>query len=337
MSIRPTLLGIPDELFVRILSSLDFSQLVRSQSVRLFCHSPAIRAPTRVQVCKRFDHAVRSAGELQYIVELGVGGLSDGPPRHPFNTFERLNYLKSRRLEWRDPCIEEIATIHPLPQAHLWKIRVATLVRVFNRDPLLQRFFDVVDVVRLDPPSVEQPGCSYALDSRYTGFEFDPGQDLLVLFNRFHPLPWYVFVLRERSDGIQSSSSSSVSISLSSLNTGMPHPEAANNPLVVPCLGKSVRVQTDSLAAIVWEEILVVQLFDGLTKFYFVNWRTGVVVGVSALNFLSFRTLNPLRTWFGRTRSLEPTTFAVSEAPDLLSSSTISIRCHSTTPSSSSL
>ena len=152
------------------------------------------RIPTCVQVCKRFDHAVRSAGELQYIVELGIGGLADGPSQHPFNIFERLNYLKSRRLEWRDPCVEEIAIIPPLTQAHLWKLRAATLVRVTNRDPLLHGHFDVVDVVRLDPPPVEQSACSYTLDSQYTGFEFDPGQDLLVLFNRFPTLPWYVLL-----------------------------------------------------------------------------------------------------------------------------------------------
>ena len=159
---------------------------------------PLVRDTTRTltcaQVCKRFDHVVRSAGELQYIVELGVGGLTDGPPHHPFNTFERLNYLKSRRLEWTDPCVEEIAVITPLAQAHLWKLRAATLVRVTNRDPLLQGYFDVINVVRLDPSSVEQSECSYTLDSQYTGFEFDPGQDLLVLFNRFPTLPWCVFL-----------------------------------------------------------------------------------------------------------------------------------------------
>ena len=147
-----------------------------------------------VQVCKRFDHAVRSSGELQYIVELGVCGSADGPIQHPFNTFERLNYLKSRSMEWRDPCVEEVAAIPPLCQAHLWKLRAATLVRVSNRNPLLQGYFDVVDVVRLDPSSVEQPEWSYNLDSQHTGFEFDPGQDLLVLFNRFPALPWYAFL-----------------------------------------------------------------------------------------------------------------------------------------------
>lgn len=135
---------------------------------------------------------VRSAGELQYIVELGVGGLADGPRQHPFNTFERLNYLKSRRLDWRDPCVVEIAVVPPLAQAHLWKLCAATLVRVSNRDPLLEGYFDVVDVVRLDPSLVEQQRNSYGLDSHHTGFEFDPGQDLLVLFNRFPTLPWYV-------------------------------------------------------------------------------------------------------------------------------------------------
>ena len=145
-------------------------------------------------MCKRFDHAIRSAGELQYIVELGIGGFTDGPPHHPFNTFERLNYLKSRSLEWREPCIQEIATIPPLAQEHLWKLRAATLVRVANRDPLLQNYFDVVDVSRLDPSSVDQSGQSYTLDSQYTGFEFDPTQDLLVLFNRFPTLPWYLFL-----------------------------------------------------------------------------------------------------------------------------------------------
>ena len=89
--------------------------------------------------------------------------------------------------------MEEIAVVPPLGQAHLWKLRAATLVRVTNRDPLLQGYFDVVDVVRLDPSSVEQSGCSYTVNSQYTGFEFDPGQDLLVLFNRFPTLPWYVF------------------------------------------------------------------------------------------------------------------------------------------------
>lgn len=42
MSVRPTLLDIPDELFVKILSSLDFLQLIRSQSVRYFRYSSAI-------------------------------------------------------------------------------------------------------------------------------------------------------------------------------------------------------------------------------------------------------------------------------------------------------
>lgn len=195
MSARPTFLGIPDELFIRILSSLDFRQLVRSQLVRDFRHLPAMRYGLETaQVCKRFDNAVRSSGELQYIVELGVGGLTDGSIQLPFSTFERLNYLKSRRMEWRDPCVEEIAAIPPLSQAHLWKLRAATLVRVYNRSPLLQGYFDVVDVVRLDSSSVEQFECSYSLDSQYTGFEFDSAQDLLVLFNRFPTLPWYVFL-----------------------------------------------------------------------------------------------------------------------------------------------
>jgi len=44
MSVRPTLLGIPDELFTKILSSLDFLQLVRSQLVRDFRHSSEIPA-----------------------------------------------------------------------------------------------------------------------------------------------------------------------------------------------------------------------------------------------------------------------------------------------------
>jgi hypothetical protein len=192
MSVRPTILGVPDEIFLKILSSLHFLQLVRSQLVSDFSHLPAIRYGLHVlQVCKRFDHAIRSSGELQYIVELGVGGLSDGPLQHPFNTFERLNYLKSRTLEWRDPCVEEIAVIPPPSQAHLWKLRTATLVRVSNRDPLIQGYFDVINVVRLDPSSVGQLEFSYSFDSQYTGFEFDPTQDLLVLFNRFPTLPWY--------------------------------------------------------------------------------------------------------------------------------------------------
>lgn len=195
MSVPPTLLGVPDELFIKILCSLDFLQLVRSQLVRGFCHLLAIRYGLETaQVCKRFDHAVRSSGELQYIVELGVGGLADGPVQHPFNTFERLNYLKSRRMEWRDPCIEEIALIPPPSQPHLWKLRAATLVRASNKDPLLQSYFDVIDVVRLDPSSVEQLDCSYSLDSQPTGFEFDPGQDLLVLFNKSPTLPWCAFL-----------------------------------------------------------------------------------------------------------------------------------------------
>lgn len=95
--------------------------------------------------------------------------------------------------------------------------------------------------------------------------------------------------LINRFDGIYIRPSSSVSFSLLSLNTGTPHPEAVNHLLVVPCLGKSVRGQTDCLACIVWEEILIVQLFDGLTKFYFVNWRTGIVFAVSFLDVLSFQ------------------------------------------------
>ena len=82
-------------------------------------------------------------------------------------------------------------------------------------------------------------------------------------------------------NGTQICYSSSVSFSLLSLNFGTPHPEAVNRSLAVPCLGKSMRGQTESLACIVWEEILVVQLFDGLTKFYFVDWRNGIVFAVS--------------------------------------------------------
>ena len=215
-------------------------------------------------------------------------------PRHPFNTFERINYLKSRRLDWRDPCVEEITAIRPLTQAHLWKLRAATLVRASNRDPLLQWYFDVVDVVRLDPSSVEQSSSSYCLDSQQNGFEFDPGQDLLVLFNRFPTLPWYVVFITRMIQWGSISTSSSVSFLLLSLEAGTPHPEATNHPLVVPCLGKSMRGQPDTLAVTVWGEILVVQLFDGLTKFYFVNWRTGVVIAVSFPNILTFRTPNPL-------------------------------------------
>ena len=194
MSTRPTLLGIPDELFIKVLSSVGFLQLVRSQSVRDFATCQRYDDGLNVvQVCKRFDHVVRSSGELQYIVELGVSGLSDASLRHPFNTFERLNYLKSRTLEWRDPSVEEITVISPPSQAHLWKLHSATLVRIFNRDPLIQDHFDVADVIRLDSSSAEQSGFSYRLDSQYTGFEFDAGQDLLVLFNRFPALPWYAF------------------------------------------------------------------------------------------------------------------------------------------------
>ena len=258
------------------------------------------------QVCKRFDLAVRTAGELQYIVELGVGGLADGP-QHPFNTFERINYLKSRRLDWRDPCVEEITAIRPLTQGHLWKLCAATLVRASNRDPLLQGYFDVVDVVRLDPSSVEQSVSSYCLNSQHTGFEFDPGQDLLVLFNRFPTLPWYVVFFKWMVRWRSICTSSTISFSLLSLKTGTPHPEAMNHPLVVPCFGKSVKGQgqPDSLAVLVWGEILVVQLFDGLTKFYFVNWRTGVVTAVSILNILPLHMLDLLvgRASEGRVRS----------------------------------
>ena len=55
-----------------------------------------------------------------------------------------------------------------------------------------------------------------------------------------------------------------------------------------------MRGQTDSLSAVVWEELLLVQLFDGLTKFYFVNWRAGVVIAVSTLDLLPSHTLNLL-------------------------------------------
>lgn len=55
-----------------------------------------------------------------------------------------------------------------------------------------------------------------------------------------------------------------------------------------------MRGQTESLSAIVWEEILVVQLFDGLTKFYFVNWQSGIVIAVGVLYLLSSHTLNLL-------------------------------------------
>jgi hypothetical protein len=283
----PMLLDIPDELFIKILSSLNFLQLVRSQLVRRFRHSVGDTVSNVRQVCKRFDHAVRSAGELQYIVELGVGGLADGP-QHPFNTFERLNYLTSRRLEWRDPCVEEIGAIHPLAQAHLWKIRAATLVRTSNRNPLLQGYFDVVDIVRLDPSSAEQSRSSYYLDSEHTGFEFDPGQDLLVLFNRYPTLPWYVLSLAGRFCGTQSAPSSSVSFSLLSLNAGTPHPEAAkpSSSGSVFRKGRKGATRQPCRCHLVWEEILVVQLSDGLTKFYFVDWRTGVVIAASAPNFL---------------------------------------------------
>lgn len=88
--------------------------------------------------------------------------------------------------------------------------------------------------------------------------------------------------------------SSSVSFTLFSLNIGMPHPEAANHPLVVPCFGKSLKGQTDSLASTVWEEILVVQLVDGLTKFYFVDWRSGIVFAVSFAGVSSFQ-ISPIR------------------------------------------
>lgn len=53
-----------------------------------------------------------------------------------------------------------------------------------------------------------------------------------------------------------------------------------------------MRGQTESLATIIWGEILVIQLFDGLTKFYFVNWRTGVVISASVVDFFSFHVLN---------------------------------------------
>jgi hypothetical protein len=53
-----------------------------------------------------------------------------------------------------------------------------------------------------------------------------------------------------------------------------------------------MRGRTETLSAVVWDNILVVQLFDGLTKFYFVNWRSGVVIAASVLNFLPSQTLN---------------------------------------------
>ena len=89
----------------------------------------------------------------------------------------------------------------------------------------------------------------------------------------------------KRPRRLLSGSSSSVSFSLLSLNGGTPHPEARSNPLVVSCLGKYMKVPTESLACSIWEETLVVQLFDGLAKFYFVNWRNGIVFAVSFLDF----------------------------------------------------
>lgn len=137
-----------------------------------------------------------------------------------------------------------------------------------------------------------------------------------------------------RFDRSQLNISSSVSFSLLSLDTGVPHPEAENNPLVVPCLGKYVRGQIDGLACTVWEETLVVQLFDGMAKFYFVNWRSGTVFAVSFRIFGSFRlcTLNFSRTCFGRAHSLGYTTFAASGETGLPSLSMAIMRGRSGTP-----
>lgn len=111
----------------------------------------------------------------------------DGPAAHPFNTFQRLNYLKAKQIEWKDLGDLEVINSIPLQGGCVqWILQASILVRAVNMQGTVPFCFDTVKILHLKSTAEELPERTLHLGSTFNGIEVDPrhGQDLLVLSDR---------------------------------------------------------------------------------------------------------------------------------------------------------
>ncbi|KAG0704338.1 hypothetical protein DFH29DRAFT_801932 [Suillus ampliporus] len=153
-----TLISLPVELILKILSALDWRTL-------LVCR----------EVCSFFRSIVEE-NSAQYDIELAVSGMMDGPPS-PLTASERLALLKERNVAWESLRWVESKDIQMM-QGDIWELYGGVFAQSSTPDVL--HFRQLPSKYR----NIEEKLWHVALDIQVRDFTMDPAQDLLVLIEQ---------------------------------------------------------------------------------------------------------------------------------------------------------
>lgn len=124
-----------------------------------------------------------------------MAGCTDGPLAHPFNTFQRLSYLRAKQVEWKDlDNLEVIQTIPFQTPCVQWLLQASVLVRALNTQNIRPSCFDTIHTLHLRSTADDLPEKTLYLGAAFSEMEIDArqSQDLLVIFNRLLYPPEYV-------------------------------------------------------------------------------------------------------------------------------------------------
>ncbi|KAH7925961.1 hypothetical protein BV22DRAFT_1194726 [Leucogyrophana mollusca] len=239
------LLDLPFELIVSILRKLDARSLLRCCSV-----SHALNA------------LIASSTELQYLIELALDGMHDGPPS-TLSTADRLARLRQLRAAWAALALPPAVSV-PMPgpcQAYELVAGVFAKTTTTTRTaPFATQFLATA------LPGVADPGWSLERDDLGVptrDFAIDPSQDLIALVQLDRDDPPFVAQFMPPGD---------LRIHLRTLSTNAPH-SGARVPVLhcavpFPITGAFIQIVDDVVGMLFWAEP------DG-PRIILWNWVTG--------------------------------------------------------------
>ncbi|KAF9229120.1 hypothetical protein BS17DRAFT_771061 [Gyrodon lividus] len=261
---------LPLELIIQILTFIGYRDLL-----------------TCSQVCRLFHTTIEQNALLQYIIELAVSGMQNGP-HSVMDHANRLAALRNSQAAWNTLQFTGLKDIRML-QGSLYELYGGVLVQsnhlgglVFRRLPSHYRGIDE-HVWSLDLPDVN-----------LRDFTLDPAQDLLVLIAR--PL------LRT---GVHNARME-ISIHLRSLTTGKEHPLAIKPPILTH--GVDLRAASLTFMAQVHRDHVAVHFISQTAPSELVvwNWKTGqILVNTYSANLMAFTILTERLILVGGFRDVE--------------------------------
>ena len=127
------------------------------------------------QVSKSVNSIIHDTPTLQYTVELGMAGYSDG--HTSASVTDRLNYVRRQREIWRRPVLKQTKVI-PVPSQAWFEAKS-------HKDVISGRVHGDshrLDVVYLSTSVDDEDRLKQLqFDVRFDAVYIDPGQDLIVL------------------------------------------------------------------------------------------------------------------------------------------------------------